>query len=1105
MSSNTVAQFATELKMPANVLLDQLRSAGVELKSVDDSVTDSDKAKLLDSLRRAHGGAAEGKKITLTRRQTSEIRQADATGRSRTIQVEVRKKRVFVKRDPAELAAEAAAEQEDALAVTDDGQLADAPVTDSAAPAVESSAPAATAAPVAAATEAADAAPASATEAPAASAPAAPSAAAAAPAEATEAAASTPAAAAAATAAESAAPVTPAAEKAQPAAQAADTAAAAAQPSSTQSTAPAAAEESKPAAEAKPAAATQDTVAEKPAATEQQAEPVSRQPEPEHEASAAPAAGPAAEPVAAVAPQEPVKISEPDVVAQSAAAAPSKPAAEGAAKPAAPVARPTAPVTPVGARPNVQPQGSRGPRAGDARRGPPPVAASASANLTTAQRDDARQRAEAEAAALREMLNRPRKVLRAPEPEAPANPANLSGTLHKPAGKPAGAKKDAKPAAGAPGAKKTIKTTEVSSSWSDDNRGKKPAEKPATPASRDGWRAGGKGGGKGGGRRGQNDRRGGGHQQEAASQEFISREVHVPETISVADLAHKMSVKAAEVIKQLMKLGQMVTINQVLDQETAMIVVEELGHKAIAAKLDDPEAFLEDTSTPGEEAELLPRAPVVTVMGHVDHGKTSLLDYIRRAKVAAGEAGGITQHIGAYHVETERGMVTFLDTPGHEAFTAMRARGAKATDIVILVVAADDGVMPQTREAIHHAKAAGVPLVVAVNKIDKPGANPERVKQELVAEQVVPEEYGGDVPFVSVSAKTGAGIDDLLEQVLLQAEILELKAPAEALAKGLVIEARLDKGRGPVATILVQSGTLKRGDVVLAGASFGRVRAMLDENGKPVQTAGPSIPVEIQGLTEVPAAGDELMVLGDERKAREIALFRQGKFRDVKLARQQAAKLDSLFDNLGEGTQTLALIVKTDVQGSQEALVSALTKLSTEEVRVQVVHAAVGGISESDVNLAIASNAVVIGFNVRAELSAKKLADNNGIDLRYYNIIYDAVDEVKAAMSGMLAPEKREEVIGLVEIREVYSISRIGNIAGCMVLDGIVRRDSQVRLLRNNVVSWSGHLESLRRFKDDVKEVKSGFDCGLTLKGNNDIQIGDQLEVFEIREIARTL
>jgi translation initiation factor IF-2 len=482
-----------------------------------------------------------------------------------------------------------------------------------------------------------------------------------------------------------------------------------------------------------------------------------------------------------------------------------------------------------------------------------------------------------------------------------------------------------------------------------------------------------------------------------------------------------------------------------------------------------------------------------------------LLDYIRRAKVASGEAGGITQHIGAYHVETDRGIVTFLDTPGHEAFTAMRARGAKATDIVILVVAADDGVMPQTREAIHHAKAAGVPLVVAVNKIDKPEANPDRVKQELVAEQVVPEEYGGDVPFVPVSAKTGQGIDDLLENVLLQAEILELKASVDSLAKGLVIEARLDKGRGPVATVLVQSGTLNRGDVVLAGASFGRVRAMLDENGKQIQSAGPSIPVEIQGLTEVPAAGDEIIALADERKAREIALFRQGKFRDVKLAKQQAAKLESMFDQVVEGMQTLSLIVKTDVQGSQEALVSALLKLATEEVKVQVVHAAVGGVSESDVNLAIASGAVVIGFNVRADQSAKKLAENNGIDIRYYNIIYDAVDEVKSAMSGMLAPERREEVIGMVDVREVYTISKIGTVAGCMVIDGHVRRDSQLRLLRDNVVMWTGYIDSLRRFKDDVKEVKSGFDCGITLKNNNDIKVGDQFEVFEVREVARSL
>jgi translation initiation factor IF-2 len=493
-------------------------------------------------------------------------------------------------------------------------------------------------------------------------------------------------------------------------------------------------------------------------------------------------------------------------------------------------------------------------------------------------------------------------------------------------------------------------------------------------------------------------------------------------------------------------------------------------------------------------------------MGHVDHGKTSLLDYIRSTRVAAGEAGGITQHIGAYHVETPRGMITFLDTPGHAAFTAMRARGAKATDIVILVVAADDGVMPQTKEAIHHAKAASVPIVVAMNKIDKPEANPERVKNELVAEQVVPEEFGGDSPFVPVSAKTGQGIDDLLEQVLLQAEVLELKAPTEASARGLVIEAQLDKGRGPVATVLVQSGTLKRGDVVLAGASYGRVRAMLDEDGKPCNEAGPSIPVEIQGLTEVPQAGDDFMVLADERRAREIATFRQGKYRDVKLAKQQAAKLENMFEQMGEGqVQTLSLIIKADVQGSQEALAQSLLKLSTDEVKVQVVHAAVGGISESDVNLAIASKAVIVGFNTRADAGARKLAEGSGIDIRYYNIIYDAVDDVKAAMAGMLAPEQKEEVIGNAEIRQVFRISKVGAIAGCMVTAGVVRRAARVRILRDNVVVFTGELDSLKRFKDDVREVKEGFECGLNVKGYNDIAEGDQLEFFEIKEIARTL
>ena len=594
-------------------------------------------------------------------------------------------------------------------------------------------------------------------------------------------------------------------------------------------------------------------------------------------------------------------------------------------------------------------------------------------------------------------------------------------------------------------------------------------------------------------------------QQFSAPLEPIVREIGVPETITVGDLAHKMSVKAAEVIKTLMKLGSMVTINQVLDQETAMIVVTELGHHPVAAKLDDPEAYLAEAPQQ-HEAALQPRAPVVTVMGHVDHGKTSLLDYIRRTKVASGEAGGITQHIGAYHVQTPRGMVTFLDTPGHEAFTAMRARGAKVTDIVVLVVAADDGVMPQTIEAIHHARAAQVPIVVAINKIDKHEANPEKVKQELVAQSVVPEEYGGDSPFVPVSAKTGNGIDSLLEQVLLQAEVLELKAPVDTAAKGLVIEARLDKGRGPVATVLVQSGTLKRGDVVLAGSSFGRVRAMLDENGDPVPEAGPSIPVEIQGLSDVPAAGEEVMVLGDERKAREIALFRQGKFRDVKLAKKQAAKLENMFEQMGEGeARALALLIKADVQGSQEALVHALTRLSTEEVKVNVVHAAVGAITESDVNLALASKAVIIGFNTRADAAARKAAEASGVDVRYYNIIYDAVDEVKAALSGMLAPERKENVLGLVDVRQVFKISKVGAVAGCMVLEGLVRRNALVRLLRDHVVVYSGEIDSLKRFKDDVREVKAGFECGMSVKGYNDLQVGDQFEIYEVQEVARTL
>lgn len=590
-----------------------------------------------------------------------------------------------------------------------------------------------------------------------------------------------------------------------------------------------------------------------------------------------------------------------------------------------------------------------------------------------------------------------------------------------------------------------------------------------------------------------------------APTEPVVHEVLVPETITVADLAHKMAVKGVEVVKALMKMGMMVTINQSIDQDTALIVVEELGHIGKPAAADDPEAFL-DEGAEAVEAEALPRPPVVTVMGHVDHGKTSLLDYIRRAKVVQGEAGGITQHIGAYHVKTPRGVITFLDTPGHEAFTAMRARGAKATDIVILVVAADDGVMPQTIEAIAHAKAAGVPIVVAVNKIDKDTANPERIRQELTQHEVIPDDWGGTVQFIDVSAKKGTNIDALLEAVLLEAEVLELTAPVDASAKGIIVEARLDKGRGAVATLLVQSGTLKKGDMLLAGTAFGKIRAMVDENGKAINEAGPSIPVEILGLSDVPNAGEDAMVLADEKKAREIALFRQGKYRDVRLAKQQAAKLENMFNNMGETqAQSLSVIIKADVQGSYEALAGSLKKLSTDEVKVNVLHSGVGGITESDVNLAIASGAFIIGFNVRADASSRKLAENENVEIRYYNIIYDAIDDVKAAMSGMLSPEEKEQVTGTVEIRQVISVSKVGNIAGCMVTDGVVKRDSHVRLIRNNVVIHTGELASLKRYKDDVKEVRMGFECGLMIKGYNEIMEGDQLECFDIVEVARTL
>jgi translation initiation factor IF-2 len=899
MASNNVAQFATELKMPADLLLKQLRDAGVEKHSADDALSKEDKDKLLGHLRKVHGasGDSEKKKITLTRKETTEIKQADSSGKSRTIQVEVRKKRTFVKRDEV-------APAEPPAPVIDDAEL----------------------------------------------------------------------------------------ERRS--------------------------EESRRQSE---------LIARQEAELREKQQQLERL-EAEREAAQASEAEQRQEAVAASAEAKAELAKREKVAAERVAAA-----------------------------------------------------------------EEARKAVADEVAQIKTMMTQPRKVIKAPEPPPAATRAE--GTLRRPAttAKPGEKREDKKP-----GEKKSIKSANVSSTWQDEK--KRPGglkTRGAPTGGRDGWRAGPRGR-----RQTQQEDRETNFQQPT---EAIVREVHVPETITVAELAHKMSVKAAEVIKQLMKLGQMVTINQVLDQETAMIVVEEMGHVAHAAKLDDPEALL-DEGVATTDAELLPRAPVVTVMGHVDHGKTSLLDYIRRAKVAAGEAGGITQHIGAYHVETPRGMITFLDTPGHEAFTAMRARGAKATDIVILVVAADDGVMPQTKEAIAHARAAGVPLVVAINKIDKQGANPERVTQELITEQVVPEAYGGDAPFIPVSAKTGEGIDTLLENVLLQAEVLELTAAVDAPAKGLVIEAKLDKGRGPVATIMVQSGTLKRGDIVLAGSSYGRVRAMLDENGKPINEAGPSIPVEIQGLTEVPAAGEETMVLTDERKAREIALFRQGKYRDVKLAKQQAAKLENMFEQMVEGeVKNLALIIKADVQGSQEALVASLQKLSTTEVRVQVVHAAVGGISESDVNLALASKAVIIGFNVRADASARKLAETSGIDIRYYNIIYDVIDEIKAAMGGMLTPEKRELALGLVEIRQVFHVSKVGAIAGCYVLDGMVKRGSHVRLLRDNVVIWTGELDSLKRFKDDVKEVKSGFECGLSLKNFNDIKEGDQLEVFEVQEVARTL
>ena len=741
---------------------------------------------------------------------------------------------------------------------------------------------------------------------------------------------------------------------------------------------------------------------------------------------------------------------------------------------------------PVREEPAVEPRVQAVPEP-EVERKPEPAPAARGRDEAELKREAARREAERETRAIREMMQKPKteKVAPAPEekkpaPKKPAKPAAKDRDDDKKSGKHAGGRSQGARMGEDPG-KKHVSLAKVGEMMDDDSgsdqwhsrRSRKPhRDREARPVA-------------------------------AMPAEPVVREVSVPETISVADLARKMAVKATEVIKTLMKMGQMVTINQMLDQETAMIIVEEMGHKALAAKIDDPEELLGEFAV--NDAKALPRPPVVTIMGHVDHGKTSLLDFIRRSKVTAGEAGGITQHIGAYHVKTPRGIVTFLDTPGHEAFTAMRARGAQATDIVILVVAADDGVMPQTKEAIAHSKAAGVPLVVAINKMDKPEANPERVRQELVQNGVMPEDWGGEVPFIPVSAKTGTGVDELLENVLLQAEMLELKAPKEGFAKGLVIESRLDKGKGPVASVLVQSGTLKKGDIVLAGAEYGRVRAMVNELGRSVAEAGPSIPVEIQGLSGVPQAGDEILALPDERKAREIATFRQGKYRDAKLSRQQAVRLENAFEEAKGEVKKLALIIKADVQGSTEAIIHAFTKLSTDEVRVEVIHSAVGGITETDVTLALASQAVIIGFNVRADAQARKAAERDGVDIRYYNIIYDAVDDVKAAMSGMLAPEKRETVLGMVEIRQCIRVPKVGIVAGCRVLEGLVRRNASARLLRDSVVIWTGELNSLRHFKDDVREVKAGNECGLSLKGYDDIKEGDQLEIFEVTEVARTL
>ncbi|WP_428035888.1 translation initiation factor IF-2 [Amphritea sp.] len=725
------------------------------------------------------------------------------------------------------------------------------------------------------------------------------------------------------------------------------------------------------------------------------------------------------------------------------------------------------------------------------------------------QREEARLKAEADAKA---------KAQR--EAAAVAKPSEAKPAVAKPAmSKPVAPKAAAQKAPSAP----TVADVSMAGNDAKQDRNKPAREK--NFRSQDKPAAGRKGSGDGkrlsrkpGGREGAGNRRGGKPAQRGMTSSNVQaferptapviHEVGIPESITVAELAKKMSVKAADLIKVMFKMGAMATINSVIDQDTASLVVEEMGHTAVPMQENTVEDQLIESAGAAEEiaGEQVERAPVVTVMGHVDHGKTSLLDYIRETRVAAGESGGITQHIGAYHVETGHGMVSFLDTPGHAAFTAMRARGAQLTDIVILVVAADDGVMPQTEEAVNHAKAAGVPLVIAINKIDKEDADPERVKNELAQRDVLPEEWGGDVQFVNVSAKTGEGIDALLDAVLLQAEILELKAIPEAPGRGVVVESRLDKGRGPVATLLVQNGTLRQGDIVLAGLQYGRVRAMLDENGKPVKEAGPSIPVEILGLDGTPGAGDEFTVVSNEKKAREVALFRQGKYREVKLQRQQQAKLENLFENMQAGdVKTLNIILKADVRGSLEALTSSLLDLSTDEVKVNIVSGGVGGIAETDANLAVASSAIMIGFNVRADAQARAIVEREEIELRYYSVIYDIIDDVKLAMTGLLSPEFKEQIVGIAEVRDVFRAPKIGAVAGCMVIEGSVHRNKRIRVLRENVVIYEGELESLRRFKDSVAEVRQGMECGIGVKNYNDVRVGDQIEVFDTIEVARTL